>query len=111
MLQSEPPQERVYEPKGVGVTLKKGDEVRINVIMNDSSFSFYFLVHRRAKDPTVRQLNRQTLKQGEATPPHSFSKLKETCFQCVNGFSTLNECVIYQCLLCSKKSNHQSYVT
>ncbi|OVA04160.1 Phosphatidylserine decarboxylase-related [Macleaya cordata] len=27
LLDSEPPEERVYEPQGVGVTLKKGDEV------------------------------------------------------------------------------------
>lgn len=25
---SEPPEERIYEPEGVGVMLKKGDEVR-----------------------------------------------------------------------------------
>lgn len=26
-LHSEPPEERVYEPEGVGIMLKKGDEV------------------------------------------------------------------------------------
>ena len=28
LLHSEPPEERIYEPEGVGVMLKKGDEVR-----------------------------------------------------------------------------------
>lgn len=28
LLHSEPPDERLYEPEGVGITLKKGDEVR-----------------------------------------------------------------------------------
>lgn len=28
LLHSEPPEERVYEPQGVGMMLKKGDEVR-----------------------------------------------------------------------------------
>lgn len=28
-LHSDPPEERVYEPEGVGIMLKKGDEVAI----------------------------------------------------------------------------------
>lgn len=27
LLQGEPPEERLYDPEGVGMTLKKGDEV------------------------------------------------------------------------------------
>ena len=44
LLPSEPPEERLYEPEGVGMMLKKGDEVRDALILSYflmlDSFSF-----------------------------------------------------------------------
>lgn len=34
-LHSEPPEERVYEPEGVGGMLKKGDEVRSALVLSE----------------------------------------------------------------------------
>lgn len=35
ILHTEPPKEREYEPQGVGVMLKKGDEVGITITLTE----------------------------------------------------------------------------